>query len=706
MRNLRIIYYKNLFLLFLLSSFSAIGYSQKVAQVGPKAARLLAALQEIHYKPVPPDSLNTPAIIESFMGRLDPKSIYFINEDKTTLLRFCDSLKTNISKYSDTVVNITTRILAGRLNFADSLLDAETAKPLNFFENEVLEAATDPGKKFESGINALIQKWKKVIKARILDELLISTYDSTKNNDISNAEILQKLPEALIKVNKKSKYALDKIRNHPESFEIFVQTAWMNAIASTFDPHTEWFTPDQSSKYQESISTEIFGFGISFSDNDEGEICIDGLQFGSPAWLDKGLEPGDKIIGVKVQGKDYIDLAFLDCDALAEIIDPPANHRLEFTIRKKNNQVVVRKLTKRKIEVENLVRSFVLTGDYKIGYIYIPGFYTGFEVRIGGGCTPDLMKELIKLEEEKAEGLILDLRGNTGGSLMEAAEMAGIFIDSGSMAVLKHHKVPDDHLIINKQVITTRLPVVVLIDNNTASAAELLAGVLQIYNRAIIAGQNSFGKFTGQIILPLDESRGIRGVRKNQTDFGLVKATIQKTYLANGTSMQGTGLSPQIKLPYLLESEFMRENKLPFALKADTINPEEGFSPGLNLPADTLAALSEKRIADDLKFRAINKFNDSFGDFYLNYPGFPLHIDSLSNEVRKFRKATVEIESVLKSETTQFEVSSNRFDKANILKDDYKISVSNLFINQLKSDVYIKECYQVMRDWLRLQNPD
>jgi carboxyl-terminal processing protease len=546
------------FILFNLISFCTVCFSQSTVLVGAKTVRLLDVLEATHFLDLPSDSLNTSEIIGNFMGKLDPKSLIFLREDERQLLQYSDSLRIDFKQYSETLVTKTSKLYKKRLLNADSLISALAYQSFNFYEKEILNIDYEHGNNFASTQDSLTVEWGKVLKARILNELIFTAPDSIKELKTQKETLLANLQEVQAKVEKKSKYLLSKILNHPEGFETYIETAWLNAVCSMFDPHTVWFTPDQKNQFQESLSAENYGFGINFTDNDDGNIVVDGLSFGSPAWLEKDIETGDIIIGVKPIDKDYIDLTILDSEALAEIINHTSHNRIEFTFRNKNNQNIVKQISKSKIESENIVRSFVLKGSRNIGYVYIPSFYTGFGFSMNNGCSHSVLREMVKLENEGVEGILLDLRGNTGGSLIEAIEIASIFLRDKSIAKLSQRNQPDIFLRTSSQIINCDLPLVILADASSASASELLAGSLEIYNRAIIVGQNTFGKFTGQVILPLNVGMANTSRFNDFSEYGLVKVTTEKTYLANGICYQGHGITPHIQLPFLVDDDQYR----------------------------------------------------------------------------------------------------------------------------------------------------
>jgi carboxyl-terminal processing protease len=272
-------------------------------------------------------------------------------------------------------------------------------------------------------------------------------------------------------------------------------------------------------------------------------------------------------------------------------------------VRKKNGQLEKVTLQKRKLENdENIVKSFVLKGAKNIGYITLPSFYTRWEDEGGSKCAYDVAKEIVKLKRDSITGLILDLRYNGGGSMQEAIEMAGIFIDEGAICQFNEK---GEKLVtlkdINRGVIYNG-PLVILVNGYSASASELLAASLQDYNRALIVGSRTHGKGTSQQIYPL-ENKAATVISSSGNAF--VKLTGGKFYRVTGKSSQFYGVLPDIQIANPFDELGDYESKIPFALKPDTVGSYKYFKPMKELPKNGLQEKSTLRVSGNSKFKSI-----------------------------------------------------------------------------------------------------
>jgi len=677
-------------------------YSQPTITVGLKAKRLAKVLESIHYQPATIDTAASRQIIEEMMKKLDPKSIYFLKEDESILLKYSDSLLIDIECYSDKLIETTTTIYSRRLNQSDSIITELLKTPFNYQKNEVLDSKTDGSITFCDGKDDFVKNWQKILKARILSELYIQEQDSF-HQKLSLIDTLKNKELELVKrVEIISKQRIKKIFDYPEGFDEYIHSAFLNSITSVYDPHTNYFSNDKKQEFEESLSRNITGFGISYFNNHDGNIEIDGITFGSPAWFSDSLENGDIIISVQPMGQNTIDLTYHDSEDLNEIIGSTSNTTIVFTVRKPNNQIIVKQLIKSKIESENYARSFVLKGNKTVGYIYLPSFYTSFEMSNRTGCALDILKEVAKLMSENIEGLIIDLRQNGGGAVNEAADIASIFIEEGNFAKLSTRDLGNQFLTRTTPGITYNKPLLVLVDQTTASASELLAGTLKIYNRAVIVGANTFGKFTGQLILPLNRemSNANRFTAENKTGF--VKVTTERTYLADGISYQAVGIKPNIELPCLFNSIDYREAGLEHSFKSDTIDKDDNFKPLQELPLALLLEKSKNRVSENEYFNNIIKLENEFNSLHYMYERMNLQIDSFQTDLQRFNQFLTQAKKREEYKVANFNVANNNFDLSIPYNDDNKKKINEKIIKVISSDAYIEESFLILCDLIDL----
>ncbi len=302
-------------------------------------------------------------------------------------------------------------------------------------------------------------------------------------------------------------------------------------------------------------------------------------------------------------------------EAVSKILDEAGQEEIELTLKSADGSTRQVKLQKQEAQnEENIVRGYLLKGSKKIGYISLPSFYTSWDDQSGSGCANDLSKEIIKLKREKIEGLILDLRYNGGGSVQEAVEIAGIFIEAGPMSIIRYTSGERATMKDPSRGSIYDGPLMVLINGQSASASELVAATLQDYKRAIIMGSPSFGKATMQVMLPLDTTiitnRDIDGKKYNPAkkydDY--VKVTMGKIYRVSGETNQLQGVTPDVQLPDAFASMSYTERSLDYALPADTIAQSVPYLPLTMVYANEKLMALQKEVLQDTYFSGLEKW--------------------------------------------------------------------------------------------------
>jgi len=359
-------------------------------------------------------------------------------------------------------------------------------------------------------------------------------------------------------------------------------------------------------------------------------------------------------------------------------------------------------LRKEKIDNEdNIVKSFVLKGDKTIGYIFLPAFYTEWENETGSSCANDVAKEIIKLKRDNIDGLILDVRYNGGGSIEEAIQLTGIFIDEGPLAAEK---------ITGNKVTTMRDPnrgtifdgpMVLLVNGQSASASEMLAASLQDYNRALIAGSNTYGKATMQGLFALDTINTKPARQDNEND--LAKITIGKLFRVNGHTAQLTGVIPDILFPDAFDGLPIGERFEDFPLTADTVKRNNYYKPLSGLPVAALAAKSAARLTANPDFALIRKIVDE--QKKLTQAGkmtIPLQIEQFEKWSRQQELNNVTLKGAVATKAS-FSAENHTQDKQRLTGDAYDKEINDAWLESLAADIYIQETAAVLADLINLQ---
>jgi carboxyl-terminal processing protease len=350
------------------------------------------------------------------------------------------------------------------------------------------------------------------------------------------------------------------------------------------DPHTTFMPPIEKRSFDETMRGSFFGIGASLKEED-GAIKINTLLTGSPAWKSGQVNIGDIIMKVAEGNNEPTDLTGFFVEDAVKLIRGKKGTEVRLTMKKTDGSIKTISLIRDEIvQDETFARSAIVNSEKgKIGYIYLPEFYADFDNPKGARCSEDVRKEIIKLKEQKVDGIIMDLRNNGGGSLMDVVQMVGLFIEDGPIVQVKDRDGKPQIYRDRDKTVLYEGPLGVMVNEFSASASEIFAAAIQDYNRGVIIGSSTtYGKGTVQRNIGLDRALGM--VDPN-SDLGTVKLTLQKFYRINGGSTQRRGVSSDIFLPDVFEYSKLREQNNPDALPWDEIQKADytnwRYSPNL-----------------------------------------------------------------------------------------------------------------------------
>jgi carboxyl-terminal processing protease len=673
-------------LILFLTTFSLLG--QNSAKTCELLSKINALIQREHYHPKPVDDSLSVYVFDTFIDNLDG------NRNLFTKIEY-----ENLCKHRLLLDNY---ILQNDCSFMNDFVSAyqfaleRKKKSLEKIQNEVLDYNAKDTVKFSKKnfpfdlVATNIDKvWKKRIKYDILED--ISKLSSNLDSLTQNFSRLEKISKT--KIFETNLCKVNSILDSKNGLGYDLQNDFLNIFCAYFDPHTNYFSLDAKSSFMSGLKTSGLSLGLNVNLNEKEEIIVDEIVPGGPAAKAGKFEKEDVILKVSnKKGKEYL-VSCASLDKIGELIYSDSNEEIEFTIQKKNGNIISVLLKKQVMKATaNAVSSYIVEKEIKIGYINIPNFYSDFDGYSMQGCAEDVVKEIIKLKQDNIQGLVIDLQDNGGGSMEEAIKLAGVFIDYGPVSVLVNSK--------NKQTILKDYnrgsvyfgPIVILINGNSASASEFFSATMQDYNRAIIVGSKSLGKASMQTILPLDGSK---------QDF--VKLTIEKFYRITGDSNQIKGIIPDIALPMLYDSIVAREISNKTALKYDVIHSKARFNSFRKDYYPWLVELSNSRSKNNVLFQEINLANEEINALY-NNPKKPLlvtfkeifmdvhDIDSLWKKVKKI--ATTE---------NSCTISNNSFDSEKLKFDAYQQEINAYKIKELKTNPYIGEAVSILDDFNKLK---
>jgi carboxyl-terminal processing protease len=686
-----------------LAFFATSVYAQKPRNHHEEALLLTKILREQHVAPKVLDDTFSRQVFEQFTRQLDPDKLYFSAADLQTLTAHESHLDDELGGTGWAFLPQVTILYRQALERAERMI---TQTGATAFTGTVKEYVSIDTVHWPADPSALQAKWRLWLKHQTLQRLVDVRvgYDGPEKEFFARHE-----PDARRRVTAYELRTVRRILQHPGAFENYVAAQYFQSIAAVFDPHTTYMPVTEMENFLSTLSTEGYYFGITLDENERGDVLITALAPGGPAWKSGDIHASDVLTGLRWDGEDETNIEGFTLDE-ANAILADANHRyMEFTVRRQGGVEKKVKLQKEKISLEeNYVRSYMLDGKHRIGYIALPDFYTRWDDESEGSrCAGDVANEVMKLRQENIHGLILDIRYNGGGSLMEAVAMAGIFLDEGPLGMLRNRQ---QDIITLKDLDRGTVydgPLVLLVNGQSASASEFLAAVLQDYRRAVIAGARTFGKATAQNFFPLDPTQDQGPSLATIKDGpGFASITTDKIYRVTGGTAQGGGVRPDIALPEVFDIPGVRESAMPFALPADSILKRTYFRALPPLPLDSLRARSDVRVRASTTFQYIVKGRRWLADeFHAKNEPVPLLWETLYAREVVMQQQYRTLEKSLEQTSRVFTVTNGSVDRQRLAADGYAKDFNQSWISNLQKDVYVEEAVNILTDMIELTPP-
>ncbi|HKO79362.1 MAG TPA: carboxy terminal-processing peptidase [Chitinophagaceae bacterium] len=693
---------RRIFIVFVSLLFSSASLYAQSSVVQQKAIVVKRVIERNHISPRPVDDSFSMAMFRSLLKITDRRRLLFTDADYKALAAYNTKLDDELQGNGWAFLDLFESLYKRSLLRADSIITKISQKPFDFSVNESITTSRDEALNFATDITALAGRWSRFLKYRALDQLYnLVTADSSGKTTLKTV-IPQSEPKVRELLRMVESKALKKVLDHPEGFSDYVSQVYLNVIATAFDPHTNYFSTEEKEKFKSELSTESASFGIELDETEKGEIIIEKLVPGGPAWKSGDLNEGDELLSLQWEGKKAVEIAGVSLEDAYEILDQSMNDRMVFTFRKKDGTTRIVLLRKEKIEnEENIVKGFVLKGEKNIGYILLPAFYTRWENETGSSCANDVAKEIVKLKKENIEGLVLDVRYNGGGSLGEAMDMIGIFVDEGPLMGQKQKAEKIMYLKDPNRGTIYNGPMALMVNGQSASASEILAASLQDYNRALIVGSDTYGKATMQQMLVLDTVTNRPTQIANAKD--IVKVTSGKLYRLSGETAQMSGVNPDIVLPDVFDGLDYREKFSPCALLPDKVDKNAYYKPLAALPVNDLARKSAERINADKEFQQIKKLAEAIKARRTKTETISLKPESFEQWAKQ---KTLGMD-VMKRNTAlpgkKFTVDNHNQDKIILATNNYAKEINNTWLSDIAGDIYIQETFSVLCDLINLQ---
>jgi carboxyl-terminal processing protease len=650
-------------------------------------------LEQGHYSPKKIDDKFSQEVLKKFEESLDPDKYIFLQKDIDAFKKYQYRIDDEIHGAPIESFYAITSTYLTRMDEVSKFYKEILTKPFDFTKNEYLQ--TDGDKRtypvsMEERVDYGRKRLKYLVLGRYVD--LQEEREKNKKDSIYKPDsTLQR--EAVGIVSRQMDRYFQTLKNHNTTDDMF--STFVNAITSSMDPHTTYFAPVDKRSFDEMLSGTFFGIGAQLKE-DDGKIKVASLITGMPAWKSGQIQPEDEIIKIGEGAAAPVDVTgYALQDAVKLIRGEQRGSEVRLTLKKVDGTIKVVSLLRDKISLEDTyARSAIINGQHKIGYIFLPEFYADFNDPNARRSATDVAKEVEKLKAENVEGIVIDLRGNGGGSLTDVVDMVGLFIKDGPVVQVKGRDEKASILSDRSKEVLYNGPLAVMVDELSASASEIFAAAIQDYHRGIVIGSSStYGKGTVQRSISLDPQAENALFSRPDEGLGDIKLTFRKFYRINGGATQLRGVVPDIIIPDRFENAKFREKDNPDALGWDTIpkaiyttwNPGYSFSSIINQ--------TRNQVAENANFKGIRETVNLLDKF--RNEEVPLNIVKYKEMQAQIKSASKQLENYSKL-PTGLPVNSLIKDSLNIGSDTTKIKSQKQFLKSVGTDIYIDETVNIL----------
>ena len=649
-------------------------------------------LEKGHYQSQDINDQLSLKVFNSYLEMIDPQKKYFLVSDFKEFKKYEKLIDDQWLSYDLTFFNLTHDRLVQRINEVELFLPSLFKKTFEFDSDEKINVDFE-NLSFPKNDKERKERWRKQLKFSMLDLYDIKILDQKKliesNSDYvkkSNSDLLN---ESLEIVNDNINDIFD-LMNDLERKDWF--SNYVNSFVTQYDPHTVYFKPEDKDRFDVNISGRFDGIGARLQKRDGG-IEIVQIILGGPLWKDKKIEAGDEIIKVGEPGKDPVNVIGMRIDDAIKLIKGPKGTVVELTVRRKvDNEIKTFPITRDEVVLEeSYAKSTLIKKDNKTyGLITLPKFYVDFNDYKEINCASDVKKEIINLKKEGIEGLVLDLRNNGGGALQTVVDMTGLFIETGPIVQVKSIGNRKKVLYDKDPSVFWDGPLVILVNQMSASASEIMAAALQDYERAVVIGSdNTFGKGTVQNVLDLN-----RFLSNSDFDLGALKITTEKFYRINGGSVQLKGVESDIVTPNTYSHIEIGEADEKNPLKWDQIDKAQFRKWDGYYNLESVINDSKLRISKNELFSLIDQNAKWFSERRKN-KSYSLNYNTFKNDQKNNKLKLKKFDRIKDyNNNLNFNLLSDQSSK---IKDteEYKENRKR-WHNSLKSDIYINESINVL----------
>ncbi len=659
-------------------------------------------LSYLHYSPKPINDAYSQEVYKHYFEMIDASKRYFMQSDMDEFSKHKTKLDDYLNQGNLTFYKLTIDRLYQRVDEIDKITQDILAKPINLDEDETL--ILEPKlRKNATNKNELAAEWKKYIKYNILQEMeSLKAKEETqkekkdsvqkfKLKDTIKLEILSPEQRRVKATTEVKDLITDTFRRFKKRNKMDWFTVHMNAYTEVFDPHTNYYSPKNKEDFDTQFKGKVIGIGAIIQEK-RGYLYLGPLTIGAPAWKSKQLSEGDKILKVKSKpNEDAVNVVGMLSDEAVRLIRGEKGTKVTLTVEKKDKSIKEVTMIREEVAIEDtFARSIIVNSadGKKYGLISLPSFNADFEDAKGRNASDDIKNEILKLKPQGVQGIILDLRNNGGGSLTEVGDIMGLFMNAGPFVQVKdgNGKIQTLKNKTNSPIWTG--PVVIMQNELSASASEILAGAMQDYGRGIVLGSpQSFGKGTVQTFVDLN-----RFLNTND-DFGSLKLTIQKFYRVTGESTQRKGIQSDIQMKDFFTYAEVGERYDDFALAWDKI-PAVAYQPMNYFSIQALQKASEARLQNNKNYQLIQE-SAQWKEKLDKEESISLK-ESSFDEVMKKRKAQIEKFKVLDKFNNGLKFTLNPDEMVREKSDEAFTKKTQNWTKNLQRDLYLQEAVNVI----------
>ena len=684
---------------------------------------LTFVIEKGHYSPATIDDTFSKGIYKDYIEALDPSKRFFLQSDIDEFSKFETQLDDQLQNKDLTFFNLTYDRLMKRMDEGKKLYSDILSAPFDYTIDETFNTDYEKAP-YVKNMQELKDRWRKQIKLSTLssltdrlkiqenkekgivekdvkstseivkpgglvDELATSEKDKSSDGKPKTYEELEKITRESSLKSLDEYFGFMKDLTRDDWFSVYI-----NSITARFDPHTNYFPPEEKERFDVSISGIFEGIGARLQKkNDFTEITE--LISGGPAWRGKQLEAGDVLMKVAQGSGEPVDIVGMRLDDVVKKIKGPKGSEVRLTVKKVDGSIKTIAIIRDVVEIEETYAksSVVERNGVKYGVIYLPKFYINFENKDDRDAGKDIAIEVESLKKAGVNGIVLDVRDDGGGSLSTVVDIAGLFIEQGPIVQIKSAGRKKEVLYDRDKKIEWDGPLVIMVNSFSASASEILAAAIQDYKRGIIIGsKQTYGKGTVQNVFDLNTL-----VRSSSAgDLGAIKTTTQKFYRINGGSTQLEGVSSDIVMPDRYAYLKMGERDLDNAMPWDKIDPAPYNVWSNNAKFEKAIADSKKRIAQNSQFKLIEE-NAKWIDERSKENLYSLKMDEFKKSQKEIEDTNKKFKPILDYDY-HAKFTSLPLEAVAMQKDASLKEKRERWHESLSKDIYVEEALNVLDD--------